>query len=690
LDQSGLTAGKETSLFTVPSSADPLGRPVDPGFDGGSGVFTITTASDLPPVTGADTTIDATTQTTNVGDTNALTLGAGGTVGVDGLALSQVAGPEVQVRDTGALTHGIRIQAADVTVRGLAVYGFGGAQGEGGIRVDDGISGALIEQNVIGSTAASFADPGAALRNFEGVYSGGGDNGTIRNNLIGFGSIRGVFLENTSTGWTVEGNEIRDNGLGDATGDGIALVSATGDFTGNLVVGSSSQGIVITSSANNTFTNNTLTGNGVGTASTVSQTNAVALRSSAGPTTFDRNVVQTNYGAGIAVNDGATGIRMTHNSFSDNGTIIARNGDPPTGQIGIDLNAPGDDNNLGLYDQRLGRPARRRQRPAELPGTGQRLDQRSQPRARGLVPARHGDRAVRRRPGPDGLRRGANLEDHVDRGGHRWGRGRPPRRSRRHVERLRSGSDQRYRAGRGHDQPVPIRLSHTVRRDGRHRVDGDRHGRVGKHLRVQRAGDRDLQRHLRHRLRGRQLRRRNGPRLGDGERRRAQLRGRTRRRHRRALRQRRCLRHQHNHGRWRRRGAYGFAVAPGTFTVRVVNDTVTSSRPGSDGSELAVQTYRADGAAEGAGDGAKKVGGERPSNEDAAANSGAQTLAALQGTDLDTDGVTEWTQSIVTVDTSGGDVSGVDFGFNFDTIVNTNDAGQGTLRQFILNSNLLQ
>ncbi len=136
-------------------------------------------------------------------------------------------------------------------------------------------------------------------------------------------------------------------------------------------------------------------------------------------------------------------------------------------------------------------------------------------------------------------------------------------------------------------------------------------------------------------------------------------------------------------------GSYSFSVMPGTYTVRVVNGSVTSSRPGSTGSELAVQTYRIDGVSEAAGDGAKKVGGELPSNEDAAANSGAQTLASLQGTDLDADGITEWTQSIVTVDASGGDVSGVDFGYNFDTIVNTNDTGQGSLRQFILNSNSL-
>jgi len=136
-------------------------------------------------------------------------------------------------------------------------------------------------------------------------------------------------------------------------------------------------------------------------------------------------------------------------------------------------------------------------------------------------------------------------------------------------------------------------------------------------------------------------------------------------------------------------GGYSFTVTPGTYTVRVVNSSVTSSRPGSDGSELAVQTYRIDGVSEAAGDGAKKVGGELPSNEDAAANSGAQTLASLQGTDLDSDSITEWTQSIVTVDASGGDVSGVDFGFNFDVVVNTNDSGQGSLRQFIINSNLL-
>jgi uncharacterized repeat protein (TIGR01451 family) len=131
-------------------------------------------------------------------------------------------------------------------------------------------------------------------------------------------------------------------------------------------------------------------------------------------------------------------------------------------------------------------------------------------------------------------------------------------------------------------------------------------------------------------------------------------------------------------------GTYSFTGKyAAKYIVRVVNDTVTSSRTGSDGSELAVQTYRIDGDGEGAGTGATKVGGEQPVDVDAPQNSGSDTLAALQAP------AGEYTQSIVTMDITGGNVNGVDFGFNFDTIVNTNDTGQGSLRRFINNANVL-
>jgi hypothetical protein len=96
-----------------------------------------------------------------------------------------------------------------------------------------------------------------------------------------------------------------------------------------------------------------------------------------------------------------------------------------------------------------------------------------------------------------------------------------------------------------------------------------------------------------------------------------------------------------------------------------------------------VQTYRIDGDGEPVGTGANKVGGEQPIDRDSPANDTTQTLADLRAL------ANQFTQSIVTVDASGGDVAGIDFGFNVDTIVNTNNADQGSLRQFLLNANLL-
>ena len=75
--------------------------------------------------------------------------------------LGQVAGPEVEIRDGAALANGLRLQANNATVRGFAIRGFGAADGEADVRIDNNVTGALIENNVLGSTATAFADPGA-------------------------------------------------------------------------------------------------------------------------------------------------------------------------------------------------------------------------------------------------------------------------------------------------------------------------------------------------------------------------------------------------------------------------------------------------------------------------------------------------------------------------------------------------
>ncbi|HMT93856.1 SdrD B-like domain-containing protein [uncultured Thiothrix sp.] len=132
-------------------------------------------------------------------------------------------------------------------------------------------------------------------------------------------------------------------------------------------------------------------------------------------------------------------------------------------------------------------------------------------------------------------------------------------------------------------------------------------------------------------------------------------------------------------------GAYSFSAVPaGNYFVRVVNASVNSSRSGSNGSELGVQTFRTNGTVAIT----NEVGGRKPDATDAEAHDGTATLntttfvfsgGALNG---------KQAQSVTPV-TVAGALSGVDFGFNFDTVVNTNDSGQGSLRQFILNANLL-
>ncbi len=122
-----------------------------------------------------------------------------------------------------------------------------------------------------------------------------------------------------------------------------------------------------------------------------------------------------------------------------------------------------------------------------------------------------------------------------------------------------------------------------------------------------------------------------------------------------------------------------------SYTVRVVDSTVTSVR-GSGG--LAVQTFRTTNVGgTGLTEITNRVGGEQPEKIDASANSLTTplTFAALDSAT----GQKIQSPAAIDLKSTGTDVTSVDFGFNFDTIVNKNDAGQGSLRQFIINSNAL-
>lgn len=122
-------------------------------------------------------------------------------------------------------------------------------------------------------------------------------------------------------------------------------------------------------------------------------------------------------------------------------------------------------------------------------------------------------------------------------------------------------------------------------------------------------------------------------------------------------------------------GQYTFAgMEDGSYFIKVVNSTVRSNRGGglNCASCFPVQTYRTYGDASTITEVTTEIGGVFPSaTQDAALGilSNAQTV------------------SIASVASNG--VTNINFGFNFNTIVNTNENGQGSLQQFIVNSNNL-
>lgn len=344
LAQAGQSPGTEVSLFMISDGA------VHPGLRAGlanqltGGVAGITLGSALPPITDPDTTLDGETQTGNVGDTNAGSMGTGGVVGVDGLALPLVSRPEVQIVDGAAsLPLGIDILANNAIVRGLAVFGFGNDRAtdfsEGNIRVGNAAGNALIERSIIGTSASSFTDPGAAARtqgdNITIMTSA--TNAIVRNNLIGYAAYMGVLSITGAQSTTVEGNEIRGNGIGHPNQDGVSQESLTANciVRGNLIVDGEGTGIDSPGSVGgHTFVNNTISGNGIGT---LVNTETAGIRVWGAGNLVDRNIVTTNFGPGVMVTVASTGNTITRNSIYANGTILNKGGLGPSGQIGIDL-----------------------------------------------------------------------------------------------------------------------------------------------------------------------------------------------------------------------------------------------------------------------------------------------------------------------------------------------------------------
>lgn len=122
-------------------------------------------------------------------------------------------------------------------------------------------------------------------------------------------------------------------------------------------------------------------------------------------------------------------------------------------------------------------------------------------------------------------------------------------------------------------------------------------------------------------------------------------------------------------------GDYSFGgMADGDYYVKLVNSTVRSNRDNGINCTtcVPVQTFRTYGEVSNIIEVLNEIGGADPT---------AFSDSAL--------GVFDDSQSLSLVSIASSGVANIDFGYNFNTIVNTNVLGQGSLEQFILNSNTL-
>ncbi len=350
LAQVGQTPGTETSVFMVSDGA------VHPGLRAGlpnlltGGVVIIPASTTLPALSDPATRVDGTTQTANVGDSNPGTLGSGGTVGVDLLALPTVARPEVEIRDGAAIALGLDLQGSGGAVVGLAVTGFGNLPGNdahANVRVGAAAANVLIERCVLGAAASAFADPGPGARSGgDNVRALGGDAGIVRNCLIGFAAGNGIALTGASNSWQILECEVRGNAIGQGTRDGISLeASGAATVRGCRIEGHDGPGIdARTGSGSLVFENNTVTSAGVG-AGVVVETPGIRLGGNGNR--VDRNVISSHFGAGVLVIPTSASNTLTRNSIFGNGAGLNGGGAGPSGQIGIDLLSAGQDEATG-------------------------------------------------------------------------------------------------------------------------------------------------------------------------------------------------------------------------------------------------------------------------------------------------------------------------------------------------------
>jgi uncharacterized repeat protein (TIGR01451 family) len=353
LAQVNQTAGKEVSIFMIPDGNAHAGLQATVPSQLTSNRALISLISPLQ-ITDANTSIDGRTQTNNINNSNALTLGTGGTVGVGSLVLASLSAPEVEITNSGAVANGIEVNGANAIVRNIAIHGFGTAGSNQGDILLRGAN-PIVTENAIGTTALSFAAP-TNNQSQSGIVINGALAANISNNLIGFTNERGILGGNSATatdltGLVISGNEIRKTGNGTGTTDqhgGIELFASTAgnvSILGNLITeAGTDSGIEINAGGTGIATsfliqNNSLPSNGSGSSGfgivlqgngtnnidgikidkNILNANRNGITSRQNNVTISENLVSNSVGAyGIGIENGKQGNKITQNSIYGN------------------------------------------------------------------------------------------------------------------------------------------------------------------------------------------------------------------------------------------------------------------------------------------------------------------------------------------------------------------------------------
>jgi hypothetical protein len=296
-----LPSGNESSIFMIPTAQHT------------GGVAIINLATTLVTVSGNNTRLDATTQTVNIGNTNGGTVGTGGTVGVDSIALPLFQRPEVQIN---GLNTAITMSGASQQILGLAL--------NQSFIVLSG-SNAVARHNLVGMTAT-----GNSAANTSGIgIAFQGSGATVRNNFVTVNNS-GIRTDNGGANSVITLNEVARPSSGHTTTfDGILLVGTVSNtqVVANLTRDQHGGGIEVgfgggASASNIIVVNNTVLNNGYtsGTTPSTEPAGFVAYAYAGTNVQVIRNRLVNNAGAGVLVVT-ANNTLISQNSFSNNGGL---------------------------------------------------------------------------------------------------------------------------------------------------------------------------------------------------------------------------------------------------------------------------------------------------------------------------------------------------------------------------------